>query len=77
VKFGALIVKLQAETASSARTWGKVKGDLTTSRVVPDSAGEGMQRVDDEARGGLMLVKSQSAFRLPRHLNSLIAGIPG
>jgi hypothetical protein len=74
---GALIVKLQAETAQFREDMGKVKGDLDDLKGGADSAGEGINVSMTKARGGLMLVEESVGVRLPRHLNSLIAGIPG
>src|ERR1039458_5682732 len=76
-EFGALIVKLQAETAEFRADMGKVKGDLDDLKDKSGEAGQGIAASMSDARGGLMLVEESIGVRLPRHLNSLIAEIPG
>lgn len=76
-EIGALIVKLQAETAEFRSDMGKVKGDLDDLKDKSGGVGEGMKSSMTEARGGLMLVEESVGVKLPRHLNSLIATIPG
>lgn len=74
---GALIIKLQAETAQFREDMGKVKGDLDDLKGTSQKTGEGMAASMGEAKGGLMLVEESVGVKLPRHLNSLIATIPG
>jgi hypothetical protein len=74
---GALIVKLTAETAQFREDMGRVKSDLDDLKGSAGKAGEGIESSMQEARGGLMLVEDAVGVRLPRHLNSLIAQIPG
>jgi hypothetical protein len=74
---GALIVKLQAETAQFREDMGKVKSDLDGLKDKSGEAGQGISAGMGEARGGLMLVEESVGVKLPRHLNSLIAQIPG
>ena len=76
-EIGALIVKLQAETAEFREDLGKVKVDLDDLSDKGGQAGRGMSAGMGEARGGLMLVEESVGVKLPRHLNSLIAQIPG
>jgi len=76
-EIGALIVRLQAETAEFREDLGKVKGDLSDLSDKGGEAGRGMSSGMGEARGGLMLVEESVGVKLPRHLNSLIAQIPG
>jgi hypothetical protein len=76
-EIGALIVKLQAETAEFRSDMGKVKGDLDDLKDKGGDAGRGLSSGMGEARGGLMLVEESVGVKLPRHLNSLIAQIPG
>jgi hypothetical protein len=74
---GALIIKLQAETASFREDMGKVKGDLDDLKDKAGDAGEGFDSSMKSARGSLMMVEESVGVRLPRHLNTLIAEIPG
>ena len=76
-EIGALIVRLQAETAEFREDLGKVKGDLSDLSDKGGEAGRGMSSGMGEARGGLMLVEESVGVHLPRHLNALIAKIPG
>src|SRR5882672_6822264 len=74
-EIGALIIKLQAETAQFRQDMGKVKQDLD------DLGGKG-KKLDGsfemaEAKGSMMLFEESVGVRLPRHLNALIAQIPG
>ncbi len=75
-EIGALIVRLQAETAQFREDMGKVKSSLTDLQGGASKTGESFTNIG-EARGGLMLVEESVGVRLPRHLNSLIAQIPG
>jgi hypothetical protein len=74
---GALIIKLQAETAQFREDMGKVKSDLDDIGAKGGEAGRGMASGMAEGRGGLMLTEDLVGVRLPRHLNTLIAQIPG
>jgi hypothetical protein len=74
---GALIVRLQAETAQFREDMGKVKSDLADLKGGADQAGEGIATSMTKARGGLMLAEDAAGVRLPRALNTLLAGIPG
>jgi hypothetical protein len=74
---GALIVKLQAETAQFREDMGKVKKDLADLKGTSSETGDAMDASMTKARGGLMLVEESIGVRLPRHLNTLLAEIPG
>ena len=74
---GALIVKLRAETAEFKSDMGKVKSQLDSLKGKADETGESLDHSFAESRGGLMLVEESIGVRLPRHLNTLIAQIPG
>ena len=74
---GALIVRLQAETAQFREDMGRVKSDLKDLKDGSENAGQGMKASMGEAKGGLMLVEESVGVHLPRHLNALIAKIPG
>jgi hypothetical protein len=74
---GALIIKLQAETAQFREDMGKVKQDLDDLGNKGGEAGEGMSHGMHEAKGSLMLVEESVGVHLPRHLNALIVQIPG
>jgi hypothetical protein len=74
---GALIIRLQAETAQFRADMGKVKGDLNELKGGSQEAGEAMDFSMREARGGLMLTDEVLGVHIPRHLNALIAEIPG
>ncbi len=73
---GALIVRLQAETAQFREDMGKVKKDLDDLKGGADSAGEGIDYSMAKARGSLMLVEDAVGIRLPRALNNLISTMP-
>jgi hypothetical protein len=74
---GALIVKLQAETAQFREDLGKVKSDLDSVGDSGGRAGAGVSGGMYEARASLMLVEDSVGVRLPRALNTLIARMPG
>jgi len=74
---GALIVKLRAETAEFRSDMGKVQADLDSLKGKSQETGEAMDHSFTEARGGLMLTEEVVGVHLPRHLNTLIAQIPG
>src|SRR6202051_880348 len=74
---GALIIKLQAETAEFRADLGKVKGDLDEFAGKSQEAGQAMNYSMHEAKGGLMLVEESVGVHIPRHLNALLAQIPG
>jgi hypothetical protein len=56
---------------------GKVKSELADLGGKSQEAGDTMDRSFTESRGGLMLTEDMLGVRLPRHLNNLIAKIPG
>jgi hypothetical protein len=56
---------------------GKVQSELDKLKDKSGEAGRGINASMHEATGGLMLVEDSLGVRLPRHLNSLIATIPG
>ena len=74
---GALIIKLQAETAQFREDMGKVKQDLDELGDKGGKAGESMARGFGEAKGGLKLTEEVLGVSIPRHLNALIVQIPG
>ncbi len=74
---GALIVRLQAETAQFREDMGKVKSDLDDLKGGAEAAGGGVDVSMAKARGSLMLVEDAVGIRLPRALNGLIASMPG
>jgi hypothetical protein len=74
---GALIIKLQAETAQFREDMGKVKSDLKDLGGSAGQAGDAMDYSMLKARGALMIVESEAGVHLPRALNTLIATIPG
>jgi SepF-like predicted cell division protein (DUF552 family) len=76
-EIGSLIIKLQAQTAEFRDDMGKVKQDLNDLKGGSQEAGAAMDHSFGEARGGLMLTEHLIGVSLPRHLNSLIAQIPG
>ena len=73
---GALIIKLQAETAQFRSDMGKVKSDLDDLGSKGTSAGAAMGGGMREARGSLMLIEESVGTHLPRELNTLLATIP-
>jgi hypothetical protein len=74
---GALIIKLQTETAQFREDMGKVKKELADLGDNAQDSGDKLDKSFTEGRGGLMLVEDLVGVRLPRHLNSLITQIPG
>src|SRR5580704_12118077 len=76
-EIGSLVIRLQAETAQFRDDLGKVKSDLASLQGPAREAGESMGSSFTEARGSLMLTEEVLGVHLPRHLNSLIAQIPG
>jgi hypothetical protein len=73
---GALVIRLQAETAQFREDLGKVKGDLKDLQDPAAAAGNSLNYSFTSARGSMMLVENVAGVRLPRALNTLIAGIP-
>jgi hypothetical protein len=74
---GALIIKLQAETAQFREDMGKVKGDLAGLTGQSQETGKAMDFSMQEAKGSMMLLGEETGVRIPRHLQTLIAQIPG
>jgi len=74
---GELTVNLNAKTAEFHDSLGKANADLDDFGNKGKQAGEKMGASMTEARGGLMLTEHLLGVPLPRHLNSLIAQIPG
>jgi hypothetical protein len=74
---GALIIKLQAETAQFRADMGKVKGDLAGLTGQSQDTGRAMDFSMMEAKGSMMLLGEETGVRIPRHLQTLIATIPG
>ena len=74
---GELTVNLQAQTASFHDSLGKANSGLQEFGEKGEAAGRAMETSMGSARGGLMLTEHLLGVPLPRHLNSLIAQIPG
>jgi hypothetical protein len=74
---GELTVNLQAQTAEFHDSLGKANSGLQEFGEKGEAAGKAMSSSFGEARGGLMLTEHLIGVPLPRHLNSLIAQIPG
>lgn len=76
-EIGSLLIRLQASTAEFQDDLGKVKQQLDDLANKSKETGDSMDHSFGEARGGLMLTEDVLGVRLPRHLNNLIAQIPG
>lgn len=74
---GTLTVNLEANTASFTADLGKAGNSLENLSDKAGKAGESMDFSMTKARGGLMMVEESVGVHLPRHLNMLIAEIPG
>src|ERR1017187_8851264 len=74
---GELVVNLRAQTAEFFDSMGHAKQDLTEFGEQGGEAGHRMESSMREARGGLMMTEHILGVPLPRHLNTLIAQIPG
>ena len=74
---GTLTVNLEANTASFTADLGKAGNSLENLSDKAGEAGDSMDFSMGKARGGLMLVEESVGVHLPRHLNALIAEIPG
>jgi len=74
-EIGALIIRLQADTAQFRDDMGKVKKDLSDLQDPANAAGKAIDGSMTQARYGLMLTESVVGVRLPRALNTLLAGI--
>ena len=74
---GALIISLRAETAQFRADMGKVKTDLNDLKGISQETGSAMDFSMHEARGSMMLLGEETGVRIPRHLQALIATIPG
>src|ERR1700677_5398380 len=74
---GTLVISLTAKNAEFKEQLSKVEQDLQNLKDRSQETGEAMDHSFTESRGGLMLVEESVGVRLPRHLNTLIAQIPG
>lgn len=74
---GALLIRLQADTARFREDMGKVKADLDDLKGGAKELGQGITYSMLDARGSLMIVEESVGVHLPRALNTLIARIPG
>ena len=74
---GALIIKLQAETAQFREDMGKVKSDLDGLKGKAGEAGAAMDYSMLEARGSVVLLGDQFGVHMPREISRMIATIPG
>jgi hypothetical protein len=73
---GALIIKLQAETAQFREDMGKVKGDLADLKGTSQETGGAMEYSFTQARGSIMLTENALGVHVPRALNTLLTQIP-
>src|SRR5277367_2591507 len=73
---GALIIRLQAETAQFRSDMGKVKSDLKDLEDDSQKAGRSMDSSFVNARGGMLLTEQILGVRIPRAMNELLSRIP-
>ena len=74
---GTLTVDLVANTATFTADLGKAGNSLDEFGQKAAQAGDTMDYSMREARGSLMLVSEEVGVHIPRHLQTLIAEIPG
>ena len=74
---GTLTVDLVANTASFSGDLGKANTSLDDFGKKAEEAGGQMDYSMHEAKGSLMLVSEELELHIPRHLQALIAQIPG
>ena len=74
---GDLTISIKANTVEFTDGAGNVVAKLRNMGDESEKAGKQMTSSMGEARGGLMLTEHLLGVPLPRHLNSLIAQIPG
>lgn len=74
---GTLTVNLEANTAAFTSDLGKAGDGLQELGKKSKEASEEMDFSMREARGSLMLVSEEVGVHIPRHLQALIAAIPG
>jgi hypothetical protein len=74
---GTLTVDLVANTASFSGDLGEASNDAEQFGKSVSQAGEQVDFSMREARGSLMLVGDEIGVHIPRHLQALIAEIPG
>jgi len=72
---GALIIRLQAETAQFREDMGKVKGDLNDLKGVSSDAGGAVDYSMTEARHSVMLLGEEFGIHLPRGITTFIASL--
>jgi hypothetical protein len=73
---GALIIKLQAETAQFREDMGKVKSDLKDLENSSGSTGDAFDGSMRQSTGAVRLLSHELGVPLPRELSRLIASIP-
>jgi hypothetical protein len=74
---GTLTVNLEASTASFSGDLGKAAKSAEDFGKTASAAGERVEFSMMEARGGLAMMGEEVGVRIPRHLQTLIATIPG
>jgi hypothetical protein len=74
---GTLTVDLVANTATFTADLGKAGNSLDGFGKSAKDAGEAMDFSMREARGSMMLMSEEFGVHIPRHLQALIAEIPG
>jgi hypothetical protein len=74
---GTLTVDLVANTASFSGDLGKASNSLDDFGKTAKKAGADVDFSMHEARGSLMLMSEEVGVHIPRHLQALIAEIPG
>lgn len=74
-EIGALIIRLQAETAQFREDMGKVKDSLKDLKDQGKDTGDALDYSMLNARGSMMIIEQISGVRLPRALNTLVASI--
>lgn len=74
---GALIIRLQAETAQFREDMGRVKGDLKDIQGGASDTGGAFDGSMRDSTGAVRLLTHELGVPLPRELSRLVATIPG
>jgi hypothetical protein len=73
---GTLTVNLEANTAAFSGDLGKAAASAEDFGKKASTAGQQVDYSMREAKGGMMLMSEELGVHIPRHLQTLIAGIP-
>lgn len=76
-EIGAMVIKLQAQTAEFRDDMGKVKADLDGLKGSAGKAGEAMDHSMTDSRESVMLLGEEVGVHMPRALSMFVSKLPG